>query len=81
MVFLLANSSLPLYKPVLSRVLETHGPIIIAGVCQYEHDLGRYVPQVGILYIDTSTPSQTINDRLHCLVHTLEIEINLYYKN
>ena len=57
MVFLLANSSLPVYKPVLSRVLETHGPIIIAGMLQYEHDLNRYVPQVGILYIDTSTPN------------------------
>ena len=49
MVFLLANSSLPLYKPVLSRVLETHGSIIIAGVLQYERDLDQYVPQVGII--------------------------------
>ena len=70
MVFLLANSSLPLYKPVLSRVLETHGPIIIAGVFQYDYDLDRYVPQVGILYIDTSTPNP---DRQ---IYVKETEIN-----
>ena len=70
MVFLFTNSSLPLYKPVLSRVLETHGSIIIAGVFQYEHDLDRYVPQVGILYIDTSTPNP---DRQ---IYVTETEIN-----